>query len=408
MKLSISFLIVIAATSLKYCRCRASELNQAATLFSGPVEVVSEDPRFAWLESPVWHESGKYLLFSDVQWRREEDDIVCGMLWKYDSVSGNVTKMLECSGIAGPPGPDAINGLPADIAELKEGGSNGLFWKKEEDGILLMNQHGWKRMVSLNVNDVDETTASIEPDLVSVVVDSYGGTPLNSPNDLVQSEKGDIYFTDPPFGLQYRTVDDPFGFSFELMTQDAPAVYKLSVGGDLERILQFEVSDDRSKRFGPNGIAINEQNGDVAVAITEFGNPRTEIYCRFDNGTIDVTNPCKTLLHDYRIEGPNDSFPPLVDGNTYDGDMHVLIISGPGGIYIYDTWEEELGGYGLLGFIRIDDLCSNNVVDGGYLWMTCNQRLLRIPLAEKETTTADGPIETSTPTATPTTLEVPA
>ena len=50
------------------------ELGMASSLFSGPVEVVSEDPRFKWLESPVWHDEGGYLLFSDVKGHRNDDD----------------------------------------------------------------------------------------------------------------------------------------------------------------------------------------------------------------------------------------------------------------------------------------------------------------------------------------------
>ena len=83
-------------------------------------------------------------------------------------------------------------------------------------------------------------------------------------------------------------------------------------------------------------------------------------------------------MHEYRIEGKNEAYPPLTDGITYDPDRRVLFISGPGGIYIYDASDE----YDLLGFLRVDDLVANNVVGGEYLWITANQRLLRVPLAE--------------------------
>jgi gluconolactonase len=266
------------------------------------------------------------------------------------------------------------------MAELAEGGSNGLSWGWD-DGILLMNQHGWKRTVSFLVDDIDESTSSIDPDLVTVVNESFDGAPFNSPNDMIVAGDGNLYFTDPPYGLQYSTVDDPFGNSFELMTQDKPAVYRRTEEGDLERLLEYEVDSDWAKRSGPNGVARIDANGDLAVAITDFGNPRTEIYSPNElvlDGTFNPI-PSATLLHEYRIEGEFDFFPALVDGITYDADIGVLFISGPGGIYIYDA---AVGNsYDLLGFIRIDDLCSNNVVGGGYLWMTCNQRVLRIPLA---------------------------
>ena len=173
------------------------ELAKASSLFSGPLEVVSEDERFRWLESPVWSSSGNYLLFSDVMGHRndKDDDITCGVLYKYDATSNNITQLLKCSGIVGPPGQDVgEDGLPLNIDRLLEAGSNGLYWENEEDGILLMQQHGWKRTVRLNVNDINADEGSIDPDLVTVVADEYDGNLLNTPNDLVISD-GYLYFT---------------------------------------------------------------------------------------------------------------------------------------------------------------------------------------------------------------------
>ena len=48
-----------------------------APLFTGPLEVVLADPRFAWLESPLWSESGQYLLFSDPEY--VVDNITCAI-----------------------------------------------------------------------------------------------------------------------------------------------------------------------------------------------------------------------------------------------------------------------------------------------------------------------------------------
>ena len=131
----------------------------------------------------MWSESGQYILFSDVQWTRTDDGLVCGMIWKYDQATNNVTKFLECSGLAAPPDKDAVDGLPADIADRAEGGSNGLALL--EDGTLLVNQHAWKRIMSLNVDDIDADSASVDPALVALLVDTYKGAPLNSPNDMV-------------------------------------------------------------------------------------------------------------------------------------------------------------------------------------------------------------------------------
>ena len=386
----------------------ADELGRAAEIFSGPAEVVADGSQydFHWLESPVWSESGQYLLLSDVQWTRPDDGLVCGMIWKYDQATNNVTKFLECSGLAGPPGKDAVDGLPADIANRAEGGSNGLALL--EDGTLLVNQHAWKRIISLQVGDVDTDTASVDPSKVTVLVDAYDGAPLNSPNDMVvvsTDDGGDVlYFTDPPFGLQYKNEDDPFAYSFELMTQDAPAVYKYTLHSEeqkdsdresITRLLQFEVDEDWSHRSGPNGVAINKETGSLAVVITDWNDPRTEIYAQNpDDGSYDP-QPKMILRHEHRIEGELSAYPALADGATYDADLGLLIVSGPGGIYLYEHVADD--NYETLGFLRIDDLCSNNVIGGGYLWLTCNQRVLRVPLNDSWSEPSN-PNETSTAT----------
>ena len=42
----------------------------------------------------------------------------------------------------------------------------------------------------------------LEPDgRLTVLADPHKGKRLNSPNDLVYKSKGDLYFTDPAFGL---------------------------------------------------------------------------------------------------------------------------------------------------------------------------------------------------------------
>ena len=50
------------------------------------------------------------------------------------------------------------------------------------------------RTVRLNVNDNNADEGSIDPDLITVVVDEYDGNLLNTPNDLVISD-GYLYFT---------------------------------------------------------------------------------------------------------------------------------------------------------------------------------------------------------------------
>ena len=68
--------------------------------------------------------------------------------------------------------------------------SNGL--TLDGQGRLLSCEHSGRRV-------------SIEADgELKTVVDSYQGKKLNSPNDLIVCQNGDIIFTDPPYGLSGR------------------------------------------------------------------------------------------------------------------------------------------------------------------------------------------------------------
>ena len=78
-----------------------TELGSAANLFKGNLEVVSARNDFTWLESPLWNDKEGYLLFTDVKWRNH-DNLTCGMIWKYDVITKQVTKFLECAGTVGP------------------------------------------------------------------------------------------------------------------------------------------------------------------------------------------------------------------------------------------------------------------------------------------------------------------
>ncbi len=77
----------------------------------------------------------------------------------------------------------------------EEPGSNGLAF--DFKGRLLICEHGDRRIRRLEA-DGSKT----------VLADRYDGHRLNSPNDLVCRSNGDIFFTDPPFGLP-RQFDDP-------------------------------------------------------------------------------------------------------------------------------------------------------------------------------------------------------
>ena len=65
----------------------------------------------------------------------------------------------------------------------------------------MLCEHGDRRVARMDA-PLDKPKAKFVP-----LADSYEGKRLNSPNDLVYIPDGDLYFTDPPYGL--TEVDDP-------------------------------------------------------------------------------------------------------------------------------------------------------------------------------------------------------
>ena len=119
---------------------------------------------FLFTEGPMWHNGA--LWFSDLMGNR-----------MYSlSADGTLKLLLDHAG-----GRDSF---PAGAY----GGSNAMV--ADRDGTVLMMQHSARRIVR-----VDEKLG------VTPFLTAYDGQQFNSPNDLVFSPDGALYFTDPPFGL---------------------------------------------------------------------------------------------------------------------------------------------------------------------------------------------------------------
>ena len=120
---------------------------------------------FRWAEGPVWHDGG--IVFSDV---------LANTAYRWRPGMRNAEVYLSPSGQLTPqPG-------------FRETGSNGL--ARDPQGRLLLCQHGERRV------------ARWDGGRFTVVADRFEGRRFNSPNDLAVRRGGDIYFTDPPYGLE--------------------------------------------------------------------------------------------------------------------------------------------------------------------------------------------------------------
>jgi len=183
-------------------------------------------------------------------------------------------------------------------------------------------------------------------------VDSYMGRRLNSPNDAAVKSNGDIYFTDPPYGL-------PKGYNDSRRELDFCGVFRLSISGKLT-LLSKELTR-------PNGIAFSPEENVLYVAQSDSNNPIIKAFPLKPDGTLGKG---KVL---YNFASLMRKYPGSPDGLKVDQHGN-LFATGPGGVYII-TPEGEL-----LGRIHTGKRTANCAWgdDGSVLYMTVDDCLCRI------------------------------
>jgi gluconolactonase len=134
------------------------------------LELLDDSCLFA--EGPVWSEKG-YYLFSDIS-SNVINKIVPGSSKEvYLSHSG-------CDDEA-----------HAELPRMM--GSNGLAY--DQEGSLLVCRHG--------THDV----ARYDGKTLAAYINTYNNKPLNSPNDIVVHSNGQVFFSDPPYGLKDQKLN---------------------------------------------------------------------------------------------------------------------------------------------------------------------------------------------------------
>jgi gluconolactonase len=270
-----------------------------------------------WSEGPVWIKEGGYLLFSDIP----RNSI---MKWKEEE---GISLFMKPSGFTG-------------VGEYsREPGSNGLALDRE--GRLVCCEHGDRRVSRLEKGGGKKT-----------LVDGYMGKRLNSPNDLVLKSNGDLYFTDPPYGLPQQAEDPRRELDF-------CGVYRLSSDGKVT-LLTKEMTR-------PNGIAFSPDEKTLYVAQSD---PKAAIWMAFpvkEDGTLGRGRIFKD------VTPLVDKMPGLPDGMKVDRQGN-LFATGPGGVHI-------LAADGtLLGRIDTGEATANCAWgdDGSTLYITADMYLCRI------------------------------
>ena len=242
-----------------------------------PVERIATG--FDFTEGPVWHPVEGHLTFSDIP----------GNVRRRWSPKNGVTEIAR----------------PANMG-------NGMTY--DADLNLIVCEH------------MTSTVARISPDGERTVLCShFEGRELNSPNDVVVSKNGTIYFTDPTYGRHERFgVVRPKFMGFQ-------AVFMLPPGhkpGD-EPLLASE----RDVFTQPNGLTFSPCEKWMWVNDSDQAFIRK--YEVADNGRLINGKMFASGLNEETRAGIPDGMKSDCEGNLY--------VTSPGGVWVYDFGGEKLG-----------------------------------------------------------------
>lgn len=277
---------------------------------------------FVWSEGPVWVKKGGYLLFSDIP---------RNVIFKWQEGVGTREFLYPAGYTGGSPrgGEPGSNGLTLDAGHH-----------------VVMCEHGDRRVARLESNGTKTTLAEF-----------YKMRRLNSPNDLVFKSNGDLYFTDPSYGLEGNMADPKKELMFN-------GVYRLSKGGELTLLTD--------KVTFPNGIAFSPDEKTLYVAVSDGKKPVIMAY----DVTADGGIANGRIFFDATALAAGKKGSP--DGLKIDQAGN-LWATGPGGVLIITPEGKHLG------TINTGEPTANCAwgEDGSVLYITANNKLARIKTSTK-------------------------
>jgi gluconolactonase len=257
-------------------------------IFSAAVERLATGCR--WSEGPVWFGDGRYLLWSDIPNNR---------IMKWEEETGAVSIYRKPSNYA--------NGHTRD-----------------RQGRLVTCEHGARRVTRTEYDGS-----------ITVIVDSHEGKRLNSPNDVVVTSDGAIWFTDPPFGILGT-------YEGHKATPESPqCVYRVDAGTGRASAVATDIR-------GPNGLAFSPD--ERTLYVVESRATPNRLLLAFDV----VENGAKLANKRVFIDagpGTPDGFRVDVDGNLWCGwGMGVPELDG---VRIFSPQGKPIG------HIRLPERCAN-------------------------------------------------
>ena len=250
-----------------------------------------------WSEGPVYVGDGRYVLWSDIP----NDRIL-----KWEEETGVVSVFRKTSWNA--------NGNTRD-----------------RQGRLVTCEHRGRRVTRTEYNGS-----------ITVLMDSYQGKRLNSPNDVVVKSDGSIWFTDPAFGISGYYEGEKADAELKM------AVYRI----DGQTGHATMMSDDIE---GPNGLAFSPDEK-ILYVVASRAMPTRKIVA------FDVSDDGKKITKQrvFIDAGPGtpDGFRVDIDGNLWCGwGMGDPALDG---VRVFNTHAQPIG------HIALPERCANLCFGGRF------------------------------------------
>lgn len=281
---------------------------------------------FEWSEGTLWVERENMLLFSDVP---------VNTIYKWTEAKGKEVYL-------------APSGYTDTARRGGETGSNGLLLDAEEN--LVLCQHGNRQVAKMDAALNHPAAKFIS------IASMYKGKRLSSPNDAVYNSAGELFFTDPPYGLESQGDNDP--------KKEIPfnGVYKVKKNGEVILLV------DSIPR--PNGIAFLPGEKKLLVACSDPGKPNWYIYDVMGDSLINGRLFYSTIGAAKGLKGLPDGLKADQDGNVF--------ATGPGGIWIFNSEAR------LLGKLRLTEATSNCALspDEKTLYISNDMYVLRFKMRD--------------------------
>lgn len=312
-------LLPIAALATDYPSIGSIERNDPGLDALIPADAVIEKlaEGFTWTEGPVWKDHG--LVFSDVP---------ANIAYRWLPGWNKAMPFLNPSGGSN------------DRKGFREPGSNGLALDSQDRLILCQ--------------DATRRVARMEPSgSFKSLADRFEGKRFNSPNDLAIKSNGDIYFTDPPYGLEGMN-ESP------IKELSCNGVFRIRQDGQVDLLI-------KDLTF-PNGIAFSPDEKILYIGVTDPKEPRIYAFDVQEDGTVANRRVFfdATPLLEKGLNGGCDGMKVDARGNIFT--------SAPGGLAVLSPEGK------LLGTIKTGDLIANCNWgdDGSTLYMTSNHIICRV------------------------------